>query len=105
MDFQEAVNNFAQACTDRHQEWCDKHMGEDYENKTVYRVKQGKRWTKILYCTNGSESGSVHSFIDTNGDVYKPASWQAPAKHVRGNIFKHNHADMLDDYGHLGWIR
>jgi hypothetical protein len=30
----------------------------------------------------------VHSFVDkSNGDVLKAASWKAPAKHARGNIY------------------
>ena len=33
---------------------------------------------------------SVHAFVDKNtGEVYKPAGWKAPAKHVR--------FDMRDD--------
>lgn len=31
---------------------------------------------------------SIHSFIDrSNGDILKAASWRAPAKHARGNIY------------------
>jgi len=105
MDLQEAVTNFVQACQDRHQAWVKESMGKDYKDTTVFRSKIGKRWTKIICCQNGSETGSVHAFIDTNGDAYKPASWQAPAKHVRGNLFKHEHGNMLDSYGNLSWIR
>jgi len=36
---------------------------------------------------NEYRDGSVHAFIDKNtGDVYKPASWKSPAKHVRYNL-------------------
>lgn len=43
----------------------------------------GKRYIKV--CLEGS---GVYAFIDkTNGDIFKPASWSAPAKHARGNIF------------------
>lgn len=39
--------------------------------------------------------GSSHAFIDkTTGDILKPATWRAPAKHARGNLF--------DDRGGLG---
>ena len=35
----------------------------------------------------GYRQGSVTAFIDKNtGEVYKPASWKAPAKHVRFNL-------------------
>ena len=35
----------------------------------------------------GYRAGSVTAFIDRNtGEVYKPASWKAPAKHVRFDL-------------------
>ena len=35
----------------------------------------------------GYRQGSVTAFIDKNtGEVYKPASWKSPAKHVRYNL-------------------
>ena len=35
----------------------------------------------------GYRAGSVTAFIDKNtGEVYKPASWKAPAKHVRYDL-------------------
>ena len=52
----------------------------------------GKRYIRIT-CDR-----SVHAFVDkTNGDVLKPASWKAPAKHARGNIF-----DAKNGLGSMG---
>ena len=35
----------------------------------------------------GYRQGSVTAFVDKNtGEVYKPASWKSPAKHVRYNL-------------------
>lgn len=51
----------------------------------VYKYTQGKRWVKV---TRNDSQTSVFCFIDpNNGDIYKPAGWNAPAKGVRGNIF------------------
>jgi hypothetical protein len=48
----------------------------------------GSRYVKICKVANRNYGGSVWIFVDrTNGDVLKPASWNAPAKHARGNIF------------------
>ena len=57
----------------------------------------------------GYRAGSVTAFIDKNtGEVYKPASWKAPAKHVRFDFriirereFLHNPANTDWAGGHL----
>ena len=48
-------------------------------------IDKGNRFYKIVKQEAGSRS--VFAFIDQNGDVLKPASWRAPAKHARGNLF------------------
>ena len=55
----------------------------------------GTRYVRIM------RDGSAHAFIDrTNGDVLKPASWKAPAKHSRGNIFlSDNGLNCMGEYG------
>ncbi len=57
----------------------------------------------------GYRQGSVTAFIDrSTGQVYKPASWRAPAKHVRYDLrlikdreFLHNPANTDWAGGHL----
>ena len=57
----------------------------------------------------GYRAGSVTAFIDKQtGQVYKPASWKAPAKHVRFDLrlikdreFLHNPANVDWAGGHL----
>tara|TARA_R100001594_G_scaffold108551_3_gene143293 strand:+ start:12628 stop:13080 length:453 start_codon:yes stop_codon:yes gene_type:complete len=81
---------------DRVKQLCDKlHMNltnrfprlqDDYS--FTYTV--GKRYIKIIEITGKTSnhiSRSVHAFVDRNtGDVYKPAGWAAPTKHVRYNL-------------------
>lgn len=53
-------------------------------------IREGKRYVKVVRVRADSISGggSAFCFIDkNNGDVLKAASWNAPAKHARGNIF------------------
>ena len=48
----------------------------------TFTMSFGKKYIKVI-----QEDSSVHAFIDRKtGDVYKPASWKAPAKHVRYDL-------------------
>ena len=56
-----------------------------YGYKSDYNVtiKKGRKYYKVI------TENSVHAFVDVNnGDVYKPASWNKPAKHVRFNLLQ-----------------
>ena len=60
-------------------------------NLMKFEIREGKKYYKIVQVEfdtfqgrNEYRDSSVHSFVDKNtGDVYKAASWKAPAKHVR----------------------
>ena len=62
---------------------------------TGLHVKPGRKFDKVL---DGSsvwgfvaKTDGVHKGIPYFvGDVFKPASWRGPAKHVRGTIFTDN---------------
>ena len=75
---------------------------EEIENGTAnlykWDYKVGKKFIKVFNLQyeeaneyynrkGGYRAGSVTAFIDKNtGEVYKPASWKAPAKHVRFDL-------------------
>ena len=72
------------------------------------RISTGRRYSKIIVTeARGREideqfvDASVYCFIDRkNGDVLKSASWKAPAKHARGNIFDNfNGLKRMSAYG------
>jgi len=68
----------------------------NYHQKQIDKLKQGicdyefypetgRKYHKIIMVANGSRS--VHAFIDKKtGEVYKSASWKAPAKGVRYDL-------------------
>ena len=59
-----------------------------YPNSDPYKfsIESGRKYHKIVQ-TDSGEGASVHAFVDKKtGEVYKPASWKAPAKHVRYNL-------------------
>ena len=51
-----------------------------------FYIESGRKYHKIVMeCEDGSRS--VHAFVDKKtGEVYKPASFKAPAKGVRFNL-------------------
>jgi len=55
--------------------------------QTVYYFfKENKKYYKITQVWEGVET--IHAFVDkVNGDIYKPASYSAPYKDVRYNLF------------------
>ena len=51
-----------------------------------FYIESGRKYHKLIMETE-SGSRSVHAFVDKKtGEVYKPASFKAPAKHVRYNL-------------------
>ena len=59
-----------------------------HPNSDPYKfyIESGRKYHKLIMETNGG-SRSVHAFVDKKtGEVYKPASFKAPAKHVRFNL-------------------
>ena len=52
-----------------------------------FRLSEGKKYWKVIQQNPNSEGGysdaSVVAFISFKGEVFKPASWSAPAKGVR----------------------
>ena len=90
---------------------------EEIENGTAnlykYVIQKGRKYLKIVQQqfddmgsnpTNEYRNGSVHAFIDREtGDVYKPAGWAKPAKHVRYNLLERKDREFLFDYKNVGW--
>lgn len=56
---------------------------------SVLEMTDGRRYVRIdSIVDNGAGQRSVWAFIDKfTGDVLKPATYKAPAKHARGNLF------------------
>ena len=74
-------------------------------------IKNGRKYYKIMqhdYDTfqdrNEYREGCVHAFVDKNtGEVYKPASYNSPAKHVRYDMRIINQRAKLHDPEYTGW--
>jgi len=57
-------------------------------------IESGRKYHKLIMDANGSRS--VHAFVDKKtGEVYKSASFKAPAKGVRFNLLLINDREWL----------
>ena len=83
-------------------------------NLMKFVVKTGKRYYKIVQQEFETwekskyygqyRDGSVHCFVDKEtGDVYKPASWKAPAKHIRFTFQNVDHLKFLLNPKNVDW--
>ena len=81
------------------------------EKLMYFKIKTGKKFYKIVQMNfdtfqnrNEYREGSVHAFVDKKtGQVYKPASWQAPAKHVRYDLRIIRDREFLFNSNNTGW--
>ena len=65
-----------------------------YNSNFKVEVKKGRKYYKVI------TDNSVHCFVDVkNGNVFKPESWNKPAKHVRYNLLQ----DPQDCYNKVTW--
>ena len=88
---------------------------DEIENGTAklmyFKVNTGKKYYKLVQMEfdtfqnrNEYREGSVHAFVDKKtGQVFKPASWQAPAKHVRYDLRIIREREFLFNSNNTGW--
>ena len=81
-------------------------------NLDKFRYYEGKKYLKVVREEYDERNDrwrdtTVHAFIgiaeDILGNVYKPASWKAPAKHVRYSFCNKNDMLFLTDPRCVGW--
>tara|TARA_B100000427_G_scaffold135055_1_gene112298 strand:- start:519 stop:914 length:396 start_codon:yes stop_codon:yes gene_type:complete len=76
-------------------------------NKT-FKMELGRKYWKIVQTDIDADgkvwSGGVHAFVDRNtGQVYKPASYKSPAKHVRYDMRIINNREQLHNPNFTDW--
>ena len=74
-----------------------------------FRANEGKKYYKIIQQEARNEEGeyqdqSVAAFIDKKtGQIYKPAGWKAPAKHVRFDMRIIAQRNYVHDANNVDW--
>jgi len=109
--FEEALEDFratAEGIVRTHFE----RNGYTFAIPNVEIVKGGKRYAKLVRTESDPQTGEkrgqtfVHSFVEiATGNIFKPATFKAPAKHARGNIYRGNGADSMTDDGHIHYLK
>ena len=112
------TENYKQHSISMHQNFTSEWSKDQLEsikngtaNLTKFVIKNGRKYYKIMQHEfdtfldrNEYKEGSVHAFVDKNtGEVYKPASYNAPAKHVRYDLRVINDRVKLHDPRYTGW--
>ena len=65
-----------------------------------FYIESGRKYHKIIMRSHNARS--VHCFVDKmTGDVYKSASWKAPAKGIRYNLLDDNSREEC--YARCDW--
>ena len=74
-----------------------------------FTIDEGRKYYKIMQNDwddreNDWRSGGVHAFVDKKtGEIYKPASWKSPAKHVRYDLRVIRDREYVLDPRNCGW--
>ena len=75
----------------------------------TWKVYKGRKYNKIVQREFDEHQGkfrdgSVHAFVDKyTGEVYKPAGWANPAKHVRFDMRIIKERAVLHDPNQISW--
>ena len=68
-------------------------IGRKYLKVISMEWKDDAKYGRINAAPAGYQPKHVHAFVDkTTGDVFLPASWNAPAKGARFNLFENKEA-------------
>ena len=112
------TENYKQHSISMHQNFTSEWSKEQLDainngtaNLTNFVIKNGRKYYKIMQREfdtfqdrNEWREGSVHAFVNKNtGEVFKPASYNAPAKHVRYDLRVINDRVKLHDPTYTGW--
>ena len=112
-DFDTALESFRAASEDVVRAHFDRH-GYTFAVPCVETAGPGgPKYVKLWRTENDPETGekrshsmSIHAFVErSTGDIFKPASTKAPAKHARGNIYRDAGRSSLTEQGGIHYLR
>ena len=79
--------------TDDNPQYFTYMIGRKYLKVVAMRWQDDAKYGRINAAPAGYQAKHVHAFVDKKtGDVFLPASWNAPAKGARFNLFENKEA-------------
>ena len=99
-NYDESINKFRDLVLERFKRYCEAHRFTHLSN-TQFVIENGRRYDKIVEVEDPRHPTNrrVHSFIEREtGNILMPATYKAPAKHARGNIFTAPEEAFSDRY-------
>ena len=103
-DFRDRLDAFVEIIAEVHAAYYAKHL-TNLTPPTFEIDPKGRKYLKIVV-DNGTQK-SVHCFVEAGtGNILKAASWKAPAKHARGNIWDDDGGrGSMSDHGFINYLR
>lgn len=104
------INNFLILLAARLNEY-KANMGYKHFEKYETDATEGNKFYKVFrreVYTGGAKAGnSIVCFVNKEtGEIFKPASFNAPAKHARGNINSASGGmEAIDEHGFVKYLR
>lgn len=113
-DIEQKIEEFLKAADELTAEYW-KRMNYTYSPPPTHAVEYSRKWAKVLVVEHQhdgtSRKSSVYAFICLEdgatktlgvvkrGDIHKSATFSAPAKHARGNVFASNFRECITPHG------
>jgi hypothetical protein len=104
------ISKFLNSLKTRLNEYKERNKLTYFSSYDVYAT-EGQKYFKVFKSekteTGAEQHRAIVAFIDkTTGDIFKPASFMAPAKHSRGNInSEHDGMEAINEMGFVHYLR
>lgn len=104
------VGKFLTALTDRLNNYKTRN-GYTYFDKYEVETELGNKFLRVYAVEVGNQRSNTNrrivAFVNRDdGNIFKPATYKAPAKHARGNITSPTFGmEAIDDSGHVVYLR
>ena len=104
------TTNFCNSLRNRLNEYKN-HVGLTYFKEYVTETVEGNKFIKVfsVEIDHDGKPNRKHivAFVDKKtGDIFKPASYKAPAKHARGNVNSDQHGmEAINKSGFVNYLK